>query len=324
MTFEAPHLKHAMHLVCGEALMDVFGGPVTPTGMALDARVGGSPFNVAIGLARLRRPVAYFAGLSTDFLVERLRSALSAEGVDLRAVHRSAAPTTLSIVGLDAAGEPSYAFYGEGCAERQVPDAARAAVRALLPRITALHVGSYAMMVQPVAATLRALVDEWRETAVVAYDPNLRLNVEPRLDVWRDGVDWMLARAHLVKISAEDLALLHPGWTGERFAAHCLSLGVRLVVLTEGGAGARGWTPGVQARVEAVPVALVDTVGAGDTFQAALLTALAEGGALTSTAMTALDASALHAMLDFANRAAALTCSRRGADLPRRDALSAP
>ena len=70
-----------------------------------------------------------------------------------------------------------------------------------------------------------------------------------------------------------------------------------------------------------VPVALVDTVGAGDTFQAALLTALAEGGALTSTAMTALDASALHAMLDFANRAAALTCSRRGADLPRRDAL---
>ena len=315
-------MKHGMHLVCGEALMDVFGDGVTPTGMTLDARVGGSPFNVAIGLARLQQPVAYFGGLSNDFLGARLHAALSAEGVDLRAVHRSAAPTTLSIVGVDEAGVPSYAFYGEGCADRQVPDVARAAVRALPLPITALHVGSFALVVQPVAATLRALVDECRGTAVVAYDPNLRLNVEPRLDVWRESVDWMLARAHLVKISAEDLAQLHPDWSAERFAAYCLSSGVRLVVVTEGGAGARGWTPSAQAQVAAVPLELMDTVGAGDTFQAALLTGLAESGTLTPTAMAALDASALRALLDFANRAAALTCSRRGADLPRRGELS--
>ena len=302
--------------------MDVFAGATTASGMALDARVGGSPFNVAIGLARMRQPVAYFGGLSTDFLGERLHAALSAEGVELAAVYRSAAPTTLSLVGLDAAGVPSYAFYGEGCADRQVPLSACVATQALSTPITALHVGSFALVVQPVAHTLRTLVESLHETAVVAYDPNLRLHVEPRLDLWRDSVDWMLTRAHLLKISAEDLALLYPDWTAERFAAHCLSRGVRLVALTEGAAGARCWTSAAQAKVAPEPVALVDTVGAGDSFQAALLTRLAEWDALTPQAMAALDAAQLRALLQFANQAAALTCSRRGADLPRREALA--
>ncbi len=310
-----------MHLVCGEALMDVFGAGTTPTGMALDARVGGSPFNVAIGLARLGQRVAYFGGMSTDFLGERLHSALAAEGVELGAAHRSAAPTTLSLVGLDAKGVPSYAFYGEGCADRLVPAAALDAVAALPLPVTALHVGSFALVVQPAGATLRTLVERLRGSALVAYDPNLRLNVEPRLDVWRDSVDWMLARAHLVKISAEDLALLRPGLSAADFAAHSLSHGVRLVVVTDGGAGASAWTASAQARVEAQPVTLVDTVGAGDTFQAALLASLAEQGRLSAGALPSLNAAALHALLEFANRAAALTCSRRGADLPRRSEL---
>src|SRR5689334_19870478 len=110
-----------MFVVCGEALMDVFSTGATPTGVALDARIGGSPLNVAIGLSRLAQPVCFLGGVSRGFLGERLMEALVAEQVDTRAVWRSDAPTTLGLVGLNAAGVASYAFYGHGGADREVP-----------------------------------------------------------------------------------------------------------------------------------------------------------------------------------------------------------
>src|SRR5882672_3830501 len=109
-----------MLMICGEALLDVFQGAETRTGMALDANVGGSPFNLAVGLARLGQPAAFFSAISTGFAGERLMRVLVAEGVDTQAVARLEAPTTLSLIGLDAHGVPSYAFYGEGCADRLV------------------------------------------------------------------------------------------------------------------------------------------------------------------------------------------------------------
>ena len=105
-----------MFMVCGEALMDVFATGDTATGVALDARVGGSPYNVALGLARLAQPVTFFGSVSRGFLGERLMRFLGNEGVNLSAVQRTDAPTTLGLVGLDEKGVPSYAFYGEGCA----------------------------------------------------------------------------------------------------------------------------------------------------------------------------------------------------------------
>src|SRR6478736_4215794 len=107
-----------MFVVCGEALMDVFAAGDTPTGTTLDARVGGSPFNVAVGLARLAQPVAFFSAVSSGFLGERLMQTLRAEGVDCATVTRLDAPTTLGLVGLDAKGVPSYSFYGDNCADR--------------------------------------------------------------------------------------------------------------------------------------------------------------------------------------------------------------
>src|SRR4051812_31698974 len=103
-----------MFVVCGEALMDVFASGTTPSGLALDGRIGGSPFNVALGLARLGQPVGFFGGVSSDFLGDRLRQSLEAEGIDLRCVFHTPARTTVSFVGVDAQGVPSYAFYGEG------------------------------------------------------------------------------------------------------------------------------------------------------------------------------------------------------------------
>ena len=307
-----------MFVVCGEALMDVFATGDTAAGVALDARVGGSPFNAAVGLARLGQPVAFFSAVSRGFLGERLMRALAAEGVDTSAVRRNDAPTTLGLVGLDVDGVPSYAFYGEGCADRQLtPDALDE-----LPRgVRAIHLGSYATVVEPIGSTLRALVEREHERTLISYDPNIRLNVEPDLARWRDMLEWMLPRTHLLKISEEDLQLLLPDTCLEDFAAAALRRGVALVAVTRGAEGAVAWTPQAHAGVPTVQMELIDTVGAGDTFQAALLTWLDEHDRLSVPALHALSVAELESALGFAARAAAVTCSRRGADMPRRNEL---
>ena len=308
-----------MLMVCGEALLDVFSAGDTATGMALEARVGGSPFNLAVGLARLGQPTAFFSAVSTGFMGERLMRTLRDEGVDTTAVLRTDAPTTLSVVGLDAAGVPAYAFYGDRGADRQVTLAALQQV----PRgITAINVGSYATVVEPVASTLRALIDQHHRHALIAYDPNIRLNVEPDLQRWREQLDWMLPRTHLLKISDEDLALLMPGAEMATWARGALARGVEAVVVTRGALGAMAWTATAHTETPPVPVQVIDTVGAGDTFQAALLTWLAEHGALSAGALGALAAAQWADALRFAARAAAITCSRRGADMPRRAELA--
>ena len=307
-----------MFVVCGEALFDVFATGETPTGMAMDARIGGSPFNVAIGLARLGQPVAFLSQISRGFLGERLMRALAAEGVAASTVQRSEAPTTLSLIGVDAQGVPSYAFYGEGCADRLLDESALAALPA---GVKAINFGSYATVVGRTAATQRTLVERSQGRALIAYDPNIRLNVEPQLEVWRTQIEWMLPRTQLLKVSDEDLRLVWPGLAPAEFAARALAQGVALVVVTRGGEGASGWTAAAQVDVPPVKVAVVDTVGAGDTFQAALLTWLAEHDALAAASLAALSKDALAEALGFAARAAAITCSRRGADLPRRAEL---
>ena len=308
-----------MIVVSGEALMDVFAAGDTATGTALDARIGGSPLNVAIGLRRLGQPAAFFGGVSTGFLGERLMAALHAETVDTRCTVRSPAPVTLSLVGVDAQGVPDYAFYGTGTADRLVTLDALARV----PAAQAYQFGSYAMVVEPVAGTQRALIEREQGRAVIAYDPNIRLNVEPDLQRWRETLAWMLPRTQLLKVSDEDLGLLYPGVPAAELAAQWLTAGARLVVVTRGGAGAWAWTAAHHVAAAPVTVAVVDTVGAGDTFQAGLLTALAERGLLTPAALASLTLADLGGVLAFATRAAAITCSRRGADLPRRAELPA-
>jgi fructokinase len=313
-----------MIVVCGEALMDVFDAGATATGNALDARIGGSPYNVAMGLARLAQPAAFCGAVSTGFLGERLMRSLADEGIDTRCVQRTAAPTSVCIIGLDAQGVPAYDFYGERGADRQL-DAAQA-LNSVPASTRALHFGSYAMVVEPVAAAQRALVEREHRRgengALIAHDPNVRLVVEPDVARWRSTLDWMLPRTHLLKISDEDLGLLHPGLTPDAAAARWLAQGVRTVVVTRGAEGAVAFCGGARATVPPVKVTVVDTVGAGDTFQAALLTWLAEHERLSVAGVSSLDAAALEAMLGFAARAAAITCSRRGADLPRRDELA--
>jgi fructokinase len=308
-----------MFVVSGEALMDVFDSGATPTGQHLDARIGGSPLNVAIGLARLGQPVAYFGAVGRGFLGERLIQALHSEGVDTASVRRVAAPTTLGLVGLDAQGVADYAFYGEGAADRQVHPSDLAHV----PQTACYHFGSYAMAVDPVGRSLRALAQrEHQRGALVAYDINVRLNVQPNLPVWRAVLEAMLPCTHVLKMSEEDLQHLYPGLEAATVAPQWLEQGVLVVVVTRGAHGASAFTQQGRIEVPAVPTQLVDTVGAGDTFQAAMLTALAERCALAPAAVAALGLAQWSEIFAFAARAAAITCSRRGADLPKRAELN--
>ena len=305
----------AVFIVCGEALMDVFVGESTPTGVGLDARIGGSPLNVAIGLARLGQTVAFLGGVSAGALGTRLTQAIEAEGVSTACVERLAAPTTLSLIGLDERGVPDYAFYGDRCADRRLPLAALAKIPATA---RVFQFGSYAMVVGETAATQRALVEREHGRSLICYDPNVRLNVEPDKAVWRDTLAWMLPRCHLLKVSDEDVELLFPGADLDTLARQWLAQGPALVVITRGAQGARAWTATRQWQAAPEAVTVIDTVGAGDTFSAAMLTRLAELGLATPDGLANLSADALGTVLQFATRAAAITCTRRGADLPRR------
>jgi fructokinase len=307
-----------MIVVAGEALMDVFVVDDTRDGVALDARLGGSPFNVAVGLARLAQPVVFLGAIGRGRLGDRLVRALADEGVDLSCVQRVAAPTTLGFVALNAAGVPDYAFYGAGGADRQL---ALPALDSVPAAARAIHVGSYATVVEPIASTLAALVEREHERRVIAYDPNVRLNVEPDLQHWHARLDWMLPRTHLLKVSEEDLGLLFPGVGHAEVAARWRAAGVAVVVITHGAHGASAWCAEGSVRVAPPAVRVVDTIGAGDTCQAALLAWLAEHDRLTIERLRTLSIEDLEAALRFAVHAAALTCARRGADLPRRAEL---
>jgi fructokinase len=304
-----------MFLVCGEALFDFFleseAGPAAAT---YAARAGGSPFNVAIGLKRLEQDSGLLTGLSSDLLGQRLLQVLEAEGVSTAYAIATDRPTTLSLVGLDAAGVPAYQFYDNGSADTGVVEAD---LPALGSEVVGLHFGSYSLAAAPVADAMAALARS-KAGRFVSVDPNVRPTVEPDMDVWRARLAVLFPLADLVKISAEDLELLWPGMRPETLAADLTAKGVSLVVVTDGGEAATGWTSG-GLRATAIPprVKVVDTVGAGDTFQAALLARLLRHPEGPKAALAGLDTQRLAALVDYAARAAAITCSRRGADLPR-------
>ena len=308
-----------MFLVCGEALYDLFVDAETPAGLRIDARIGGSPFNVAVGLARLGRPAALLAGVSTDALGDRLAAALASEGVETRFLARMPNPSTLAVVALDPRGEPRYTFYGDGAADRSLTPED---LPALPDEVSCLHFGSFSLVVDPTAGSLLALAERERGRRFVSLDPNVRANVEPDLGRWRRGIERFARTADLVKLSEEDLGHFNPGADPDRLAAAWLDGGARIVVLTRGAAGAVLWTSAERTEHPGFAVEVVDTVGAGDAFQAALLARLDETGRLTAQrhAPPLRDGEAGR-LLAFACDAAARSCTRRGADFPRRTEL---
>lgn len=302
-----------MFLVCGEALFDLFPEDINQSGsLKFDARAGGSPFNVAIGLARLDVKAALLTGISRDMLGEKLAAVLLREGVSTDYLIRTGRSTTLSLVGLDQSGSPSYSFYGTGSADcgvrfKHLPD--------IGDEIIGLHFGSYSTVVRPVAKAFARLA-RLENKKFISYDPNIRPTIEADLDIWRDAVDAFTRSADFVKISREDYDLLYSGQDLEKKIRQWIENGVRLVVLTDGSNEIRAWShAGFELCVTPPGFEVIDTVGAGDTFQAAMLKCLMDYDN-PKQAISKIDQPELHYMLHYAATAAALTCTRRGADLP--------
>jgi len=311
-----------MYLVCGEALFDFFSQPGSAgksNTLGFQAIAGGSPFNVAVGLRRLGVDCAFFAGLSTDYLGRRLRTVLEEEGVRADYLVDFDAPTTLAMVAVGADGSPHYSFRGEGCADRQLR---LGDLPQLSDEVRGIHVGSFSLVVQPIADTLLALVARESNQRLITLDPNVRLNPAPDITRWREQISAFAEHAHIIKVSDEDLTLLYPERSPEEIAQSWLGKRCQLVVLTRGTQGASIFTRQYGSwSIPAQTVITADTVGAGDTFQAALITFLTERQLDSPASLPSLTRETLDEMLRFAVKAAALTCTRVGPDLPYRAQL---
>lgn len=307
-----------MFLICGEALFDLFGSDNSDTSINFDARIGGSPFNVAIGLARLGEDTDFFGGISKDTLGEKLVRKLKEEGVSDQYVLRTDYLTTLSLVQQSPDGQPAYTFYGANAADRMVNDQD-------LPDFEAppkfIHIGSYTALTDPVASTLKSLIRREHARSIISFDPNIRPTVVADMDLWRKNTEEIIPHSDVIKVSDEDLALIAPGEPIDAIAKDWLAEGAKLVIVTRGKDGASAFTAQTEAATPGIPVQVIDTVGAGDTFQAALLSGLNTLGAVDRQQLSDLDSDQLLRLITFCTRAAAITCSRRGADLPTAEDL---
>ncbi|HEX2358004.1 MAG TPA: carbohydrate kinase [Micromonosporaceae bacterium] len=287
-------------LVVGESLVDLIGAG---DGWTFQAAPGGSPLNVAVGLAAHGRPVRLASEVGDDLFGGLVRDHLRRYGVDDADV-LTGGPTSLAVARIDAAGVATYDFrFGWAYAARPS-----------LAGVDCVHVGSLAALVEPGAAAVRALVRAARDAeVVVSYDPNVRPALVGERTRARHRVEELVALADLVKVSAEDLAWLHPGEPAEEVAAGWRGLGPRLIVVTRGGDGATAVHDGGRSEVSAPLVTVVDTVGAGDSFTAALLAALSEAGALAAGRPPAFTPEIIDHAVRYAAAAAAAVCAHLGA-----------
>ncbi|MGI8677110.1 MAG: carbohydrate kinase family protein [Jatrophihabitans sp.] len=302
--------------VLGEALIDLVEDGDDEARLA---RPGGSPYNVALGLARLGHPAAFVGRLSRDPLGTILRNHALRSGVDLSLSVDAPEPSTVALLELSA-GVAQYRFGADGTADFRWTDAELALLTA---DVAALHFGSLASWLPPGDTAVLRRVETLRADVLISYDPNVRPHLQPDAAAARRQVERAVALAHLVRTSEEDLAHLYPGGDAGDVARGWLGLGPALVVVTRGGDGARAHTTSLDVARGVPVIDVVDTVGAGDAFTSGLLATLAQRELLDAAALTALDTQTLGAVLDDAALVAALTCSRAGATPPRRADLDA-
>jgi fructokinase len=324
--------------VVGELVADLLPDPAAgagPEGTAphFVSRPGGNALNVAVAAGRLGAPVALAARLGTGPLAVHFRRHAELSGVDLSRFVQAAEPVSLAVVGLDETGSADYGFHVQGAADWQWTDEELAGI----PERTAiLHVGSISSWTPPGCEAIARLVEATAAagTSLVSVDPNIR----PMLAGGRVGatlgndrtavrarLDRLVARADVVKVSAEDLAWLEPGSEDDLAAAaqRWAEQGPALVVLTDGGSPLRVARPGRPLLVRPIPqVEIADTVGAGDSLAAGLFAGLLRTGVTTRAALASLPDEDLVDLVDDAALVAALNCTRVGADPPTAEELA--
>ena len=285
--------------VCGEVLIDIL-----PTGPV----VGGGPANTAKALARLGHDVHFIDGISTDAYGQSARAELLRDGVNLDLALASDKPTCTATVTLDSAGGASYEFLIDGTATFDfapswLPDPYR-----YQPQV--LHIGTLVTMIEPGASALYDWAMQVAELAPIVFDPNIRPSVQPDRDLYEAAVEKWAALSAVIKVSDDDLAWLFPGQAIEDVANRWINDGAFLVVVTQGANGIMGYTAEGRVEVPGVKVDVVDTVGAGDTVGAIVVEAMLTHG------LVELRGELLRGVLARAAAAAAITCSRKGAQPP--------
>lgn len=289
-------------LVIGEALIDIVCGEVG----GQSQHVGGSPLNVAVGLARLGRSVDFLTHIGDDVHGERIAEYVKAAGVQLVSGSMNAAKTPTAIATIAADGSASYCFDLDWQLSGTPP----------VPPPLFIHTGSIAAVREPGCLAVAALLDAYRVSATVTFDPNVRPSLIIDRDQARERIDKLIERADIVKVSEEDLYWLCPDRSAQDTARSWLASGPAIVALTMGDRGSVAFCSAGETRVAAKPVDVVDTVGAGDAFMAGLLDALWELGLLGGVrrdALRRIGLDSLTSALEAAATTSALAVGRAGA-----------
>jgi fructokinase len=303
-----------MLLSCGDALVDFL--PVKSVD-GRDAAVpvaGGSCLNVAVGIARLGAAAGFVGGISTDLFGRMIADHALASQVDLRYAVRSEHQTTLAFV-RSVAGEPQYAFYDEATASRNWVYR-RGSIA--FEDVEAIHLGSTTLVNDEGAAQALAMIDDAGASVTISFDPNCRPALVRHKARYVDQMDAFAAAADIVRMSDVDFEFLYGGNDYAGRAKSLIEAGASLVVITRGIDGAQAWHGKAgMVEVRAPTIDLVDTIGAGDSFQAALLFALRALERISAEALIEMNPDELGRALSFASICAAFTCGRPGADPPR-------
>lgn len=305
-----------MIIFTGEALIDFIPVRDSSGKRAYVPAPGGSPYNTSIATARLEAPAAFLGGISRDFFGDRLVQNLTENGVGISLVSRNDNPSTLAFVDRSPGGEPRYAFFAREAADRQI----RSRDIPTIPEETAaIAFGSISLLGEPMGTSVIQLVEREHGAGrrVLSFDPNIRESLITDAPRYRERVDRAVAASTIVKISDEDLAWILPGVELPVAAEELLSRGPSLVVVTAGGQGSHAFTSQTSVSSAAERTSVVDTIGAGDSFHAAVLAWLHHSRRLERNAIADLQTAHLSEMLRFASAVAAKTCSRAGADPPR-------
>jgi fructokinase len=306
-----------MILCCGEALIDMLPRESTAGEPAFAPYAGGAVFNSAVALGRLGIPTEFFSGLSSDLFGQHIRDVLASSNVGSRYADVSARPTTLAFVRL-VDGQATYTFYDENTAGRMLTEAD---LPTLDDAIGAMLFGAISLIPEPCGSAYEALMKREHDARVTMLDPNIRPGFISDKERHLARMRRMIAMADIVKLSDDDLAWFGETGSHAEIADRWLQAGPKLVIITGGAKGAEGYTREHRVSVVSQKVAVADTVGAGDTFNAGVLASLHEQGVLTKTALGDLPADAIHAALSLGARAAAVTVSRAGANPPWRHEL---
>ncbi|MFN3891008.1 MAG: PfkB family carbohydrate kinase [Beijerinckiaceae bacterium] len=301
-------------LVIGETILDF---APAPGGALYEPVLGGSAFNTARAMGALGAGVSFSGAVSGDAWGARFRTALIEQNVDCALLRDSEMPMPLALVSPEGAQGPAFTLYLAGTAHEDAQ-----APGALTDGVTHLHASSFHACTPPTGDNMLALMRNAKGRASISFDPNVRPGVLPSRAEAVALIEERVALADIVKASAQDMAWLYPGLDPLQSMESWSRMGPRLAVLTQGPGGATAFSASARVQVSAPAVAVIDTVGAGDAFTAALLAEMERDGALGPGAPH-MEPPALKRWLSFAAAAASWTCGHRGAQAPRRETIAA-